>query len=46
MEIFFSIKESKNQPPTKLDGIIDIPNESSSSDSTVPELMLKEYPRT
>jgi hypothetical protein len=27
--------------PTKLDGIMEIPNESSSNDSTAPELMLK-----
>lgn len=32
--------------PTKLDGIMEIPNESSSSDSMAPELMLKLYPRT
>jgi len=31
---------------TKLDGMIDSPNESSSSSSTAPELMQKVYPRT
>lgn len=31
--------------PTKLDGMIDNPKESSSSESTAPELKLKVYPR-
>lgn len=31
---------------TKLDGMMDIPNESSSSDTTAPVLTLKLYPRT
>jgi len=36
----------RSHPLTKLDGMIDSPNESSSSSSTAPELMQKVYPRT
>lgn len=36
----------ENHELTKLDGMTDIPNESSSSDTTAPELTLKVYPRT
>lgn len=31
----------KDYSPTKPDGMMEIPNESSSRDSTVPELILK-----